>query len=59
MTPLPFAARLVIVILLVIALAEFAPDIVNAVLGLVLVGIVLSGWRDFAGITKIFATIGG
>lgn len=56
---LPFAARLVIVVLIVIALAEFAPDAVNSILALVLVGIILSGWKDFAGITKIFSTIGG
>lgn len=56
---LPFVARLVIVILLTIALAEFAPDMVNAILGLILIGIVLSNWRSFQGITKIISTIGG
>lgn len=56
---LPFAARLVIVILLVVALSEFAPELVNAVLAIILIGVVLSGWREFQGVTKIIATLGG
>lgn len=56
---LPFVARLVIVILLVVALSEFAPELVNAVLAIILIGVVLSGWREFQGVTKIIATLGG
>jgi len=56
---LPFAARLVIVILLTIALAEFVPDLVNAILGLILVGIILGNWKSFQGITTIISSIGG
>lgn len=58
MTPLPFAARLVIVILLTVALAEFAPELVNGILALTLIGIVLSNWKDFQGLTKVIATLG-
>jgi hypothetical protein len=55
---LPFLARLIIVILLVVALAQVAPEAVNAVLALVLIGIILSRWRSFQGITQIIGTLG-
>jgi len=59
MIQLPFLARLVIVILLTVALAEFAPEAVNALLALILIGIVLSHWKDFQALTKVIATLGG
>lgn len=55
---LPFIARLIIVILLVVALSQVAPEAVNAVLALVLVGIVLSRWKSFQGLTQVINTLG-
>lgn len=55
---LPFLARLIIVILLVVALAQVAPEAVNAILLLVLIGIILSRWKSFQGLTQIIGTLG-
>ena len=50
---LPFYAKLLIVILLTLAIAEIVPDFVNVLLVLILVGMVLSQWPKFAGLTQI------
>lgn len=55
---LPPIAKLVIVILLVVAIAEFAPEWVNAFLGLVLIGVILSHWQNFAGLASAIGTLG-
>lgn len=55
---LPFLARLVIVILLVVALSQVAPEAVNAILILVLIGILLSHYKSFQGLTSILANLG-
>lgn len=55
---LPFIARLIIVILLTVAISQIAPEAVNAILFLILVGILLSHWRSFQGLTQIVATLG-
>ena len=56
---IPFIGRLIIVVLLTVALAELAPDAVNVVLALILVGIVLSHWKDFAGLSSVLTSLGG
>lgn len=58
MTSIPYAAKLAIVILLVVALAEVIPDYINALLGLVLVGIVLTNWQKFSGLASALGTLG-
>lgn len=55
---LPFVARLIIVILLVVALAQIVPEAINAILSLVLVGIILSRWKSFQGLTQVIGTLG-
>lgn len=55
---LPFIARLIIVLLLVIAISQIAPEATNAILLLVLIGIVLSRWKSFQGLTQIVGTLG-
>lgn len=55
---LPFIARLIIVILLVVALAQIAPEAINAILSLVLVGIILSRWKSFQALAQVIGTIG-
>lgn len=53
-----FTTRLVIVIVLTIALAEFAPDLVNAILLLILIGILLSRWKSFSQLFGLIGTLG-
>ena len=55
---IPTVAKLVLVILIVLALAELAPDWINAFLALVLVGVVLSHWQNFAGLASALGTLG-
>lgn len=55
---LPFIARLIIVILLVIAISQAIPEAVNAVLVLVLIGIVLSDSKTFSGLAQIVGSLG-
>jgi hypothetical protein len=55
---LPFIAQLIIVILLVVALAQIVPEAINAILSLVLVGIILSRWKSFQGLTQVIGAIG-
>lgn len=56
---MPYLARLIIAILLMVALAEVAPDLVNAVLALLLIGIVLTNWKSFSGLSSLLASLGG
>lgn len=55
---IPFLAKLVIVILLAVALAEFIPEAVNAVLILILVGVILGNWKEFEGIAVLIGSLG-
>lgn len=53
-----FYLKLAIVILIVIALGEAAPDVVNAVLILILIGAILGNWQEFSGLAAILGTLG-
>jgi len=53
-----FYLKLGIVILLVLALAEAAPDAVNAILVLILIGAILGNWQEFSGLAAILGTLG-
>lgn len=53
-----FYLKLGIVILIVVALGEAAPDIVNAVLVLILIGAILGNWQEFDGLAAILGTLG-
>jgi len=57
MNQLGFYPKLAIVILLAIGLAEIYPELVNAVLFLILIGLLLGHWSDFSGLAKILGTI--
>lgn len=53
-----FYLKLGIVILLVVALSEAAPDLVNAILVLILIGAILGNWQEFSGLASILGTLG-
>ena len=53
-----FYVRLTIAILIVILLAEVAPEAVNALLALLLVGLIVGRWQAFAGLAYIIASVG-
>ena len=53
-----FYIKLGIVILLVVALSEAAPDLVNAILVLILIGAILGNWQEFSGLAAILGTLG-
>jgi hypothetical protein len=53
-----FYARLFVVFIIVILLAEIMPEAVNAVLLLVLAGIILGHYTAFAGIGALIQKIG-
>lgn len=53
-----FYLKLAIVILIVVALGEAAPDVVNAVLALILIGAILANWNEFSGLATILGTLG-
>ena len=55
---IPTVAKLVLVILIVLALAELDPDWINAFLALVLVGVILSHWQNFTGLASALGTLG-
>lgn len=55
---LPFLAKLAIVILITVAISEIAPEAVNYILLLVLVGAVLGNWKEFAGLATLFGSLG-
>lgn len=55
---LPFLVKLAIVILITVALAELAPEAVNAVLGLILIGAILGNWQEFKGLATLIGTLG-
>jgi hypothetical protein len=52
---IPFLLKLLIVILLTIALSEFAPELVNYVLLLILIGAILGNWQEFKGLATILS----
>jgi hypothetical protein len=54
---LGFYPKLAIVILLAIAMAEAAPEAVNAVLVLILLGLILGHWAQFSGLAKILGSV--
>lgn len=51
-------ARLIIVIALTVILAEIAPEAVNAILLLILIGLVLSNWKAFSQLNSLIGTLG-
>lgn len=51
-------AKLILAFLVVIALAEVMPEVVNAVLILILIGIVLMRFPAFAGLAQTIGSIG-
>ena len=53
-----FYLKLGIAILIVVALGEAAPDVVNAVLVLILIGAILGNWQEFSGLAAILGTLG-
>ena len=55
---IPPVVSFVIAILIVVALAEVIPEAVNAVLVLVLVGIILMRFPAFAGLVNSIGTLG-
>jgi hypothetical protein len=57
MNQIGFYPKLAMVILLAIGLAEIYPELVNAVLFLVLVGLLLGHWSDFSGLAKLLGSI--
>lgn len=57
MNQIPFAARLVIVILLAVALSEAIPEIVNAILILILAGLILGHYRQFSGLANVLGDL--
>ena len=59
MNSIPLAARIIIVVFVVIALAEFAPEAVNGILILVLIGLILGRFQAFKGLFQIFNSFGG
>jgi len=54
---LGFYPKLAIVILLAIAAAEVSPQAVNALLILILLGLILGHWGQFSGLTKILGSV--
>jgi hypothetical protein len=52
-----FYPKLAIVILVAIAAAEANPELVNAVLVLILLGLVLGHWSQFSGLASILGTV--
>lgn len=53
---LPFIVRVVIVVILAVTLSEVAPEITNAILFLVFIGILLANYKKFSG---LFVSLGG
>lgn len=56
---LGFYPKLAIVILLAVAASEVAPEAVNAVLLLILLGLVLGHYGAFASLAGVLGSIGG
>ncbi len=56
---IPFYARIVIVVLIVLAISEISPEVVNAVLLLVLIGLILGRFQYFQGLFKVINSFGG
>lgn len=58
MTQIPFFAKLAIIILLVVALAEVIPEYVNGLLVLVLLGVILANWQKYSGLLSALGSLG-
>lgn len=58
MKEFPFYGKLAIVILIVIALSEAIPEVVNAILLLILVGLILGHYTKFTFLTQLISTVG-
>lgn len=56
---LPFYARLALVCLIAVALSEAIPEAVNAVLILILAGIILGHWEKFSFLAQALGTLKG
>ena len=54
---IPFLGKLAIVILITVAMAEIAPEAVNAVLVLILVGAILGNWQEFKGLVDVLGSL--
>jgi len=54
---LGFYAKLALVILIAVAAAEVAPEVVNAVLILILIGLVLGHWGQFEGLARVLGSV--
>lgn len=58
MTTLPYFARLILALVIVMALAQFAPEPTNYILALILVGILLSKSATFQKLLMTVSTVG-
>ena len=54
---IPNTAKIIIVILLTVAMAEFIPEAVNLILTLILVGVILGNWKQFSGLATLLGSI--
>jgi hypothetical protein len=54
---IPQIAKVVIVILITVALAEVAPEAVNYILLLILIGVILGNWKEFSGLASVFSSL--
>lgn len=58
MKPIPTFAKLALAVLIVVALSEVAPELVNGFLILLLVGIFLTRYQYFKGLADMLGTLG-
>jgi hypothetical protein len=54
---IPQGVKIVIVILITVALAEVAPEAVNYILLLILIGVILGNWQEFSGLASVFSSL--
>lgn len=54
----PFYGKLAIVIIIVVALSEAIPEVVNTVLVLILAGLILGHYTKFTFLTQLIGTVG-
>lgn len=55
---LPFYGKLAITILIVVALAEAIPEVINTILLLILIGLILGHYTKFTFLTQLIGTVG-
>lgn len=58
MNDFPFYGKLAITVLVVIALSEAIPEVVNVILLLILVGLILGHYTKFTYLTALLGTVG-